>query len=44
MATKKTQTTALVKWDEELAKQAEIAAKVGISTGTLFTFIRNGMK
>ena len=33
MATKKTQTTALVKWDEELAKQAEIAAGMEANTG-----------
>lgn len=33
MATKKTQTTALVKWDEELAKQAEVAAGMEANTG-----------
>lgn len=33
MATKKTRTTALVKWDEELAKQAEIAAGMEANTG-----------
>ena len=33
MATKKTQTTALVRWDEELAKQAEVAAGMEANTG-----------
>ena len=44
MATKKTQPTALVKWDEELAKQAEIAASMEANTsGGQFFSLKGGI-
>lgn len=43
MATKNTKTTALARWDEELAKQAEVAAGMATAAGGQFFSVQGGV-